>query len=77
MFEWPYTIYGERWPIWIFYILICFNFIFGQFWHHLIMRMPDSYSSPGRSGTPFKRSLSKLAAQWHGSGTFWTQHGGT
>jgi hypothetical protein len=28
MFEWPYTIYGERWPIRIFYIFILFYFIF-------------------------------------------------
>jgi hypothetical protein len=41
MFEWPYTIYGERWPIWIFYNFILFNFIFDQFWPHLIMRMPE------------------------------------
>jgi hypothetical protein len=41
MFEWPYTIYGERWPIRIFYIFILFNFYFGRFWPHLIMRMPS------------------------------------
>jgi hypothetical protein len=32
--------YGERWPIRIFYTFLYFNFNFGQFWHHLIMRMP-------------------------------------